>query len=137
MRDAEASTVTASTEGKLEEALVSGTSGEAGLGEGSFGPKIKCIRTGSMINGGRELGMHFSKEAPDDLVHSQGLETVADTPHCSYIALRLWKATCGLVLDALCQAFTATIHVHLQPPPESPEGGSRVTRQGSHSSRIR
>lgn len=45
MRDAEASTVTASTEGKLEEALVSGTSGEAGLGEGSFGPKIKCIRT--------------------------------------------------------------------------------------------
>lgn len=121
MRDAEASTVTASTEGKLEEALVSGTSGEAGLGEGSFGPKIKCIRTGSMINGGRELGMHFSKEAPDDLVHSQGLETVADTPHCSYIALRLWKATCGLVLDAPVPGFYCN-HTC------SPSAPSRVTR---------
>lgn len=41
---------------------------EAGLGEGSFGPKINCVRTrlqDKCRQGERELGMNFSKEAPD------------------------------------------------------------------------
>lgn len=43
-----------------------GPLGEAGLGEGSFGPKIKCVRTRlhDKCRQG-ELGMNFSKEALD------------------------------------------------------------------------
>lgn len=53
MREAEA-TGTASTEGKLEEPWSAGPLEKAGLGEGSFGPKIKCIRIGSITSGDRE-----------------------------------------------------------------------------------
>lgn len=39
---------------------------EARLGEGSFGPKIKRVRTRLHDKCGQgELGMNFSKEAPD------------------------------------------------------------------------
>lgn len=84
---------------------------EVGLGEGSFGPKINCVRTRLHDKCGQgELGMNFS---------------------------RFWQATCGLSLlscaSFLLQPYMVTFSLI---PPESPWDGSRVTIQGCHSSGV-
>lgn len=68
---------------------------EAGLGEGSFGPKINCVRTRlhDKCRQG-ELGTNFSKGLWTGLVPGQSLETMVpmpmtDAPNCSYTRLKI------------------------------------------------
>lgn len=61
--------------------------------------------------------MNFSKEAPD-----KAWRPWCQWPWQIYLttatpALRFWQATCDFVLAALCQLFTAIIHVYLHPDP--------------------